>query len=1143
MNFRSIIVSIILSVVATSGSLFSQETEIRFKRITINDGLSLSSVYCIYQDSKGFMWFGTEDGLNRYDGKNFVIYRDNPLDSNSISNKWIELIYEDYNNNLWFGSKGGLTRFNPVKEYFTQYRYSEDNINGLYNDTITSLLEDTKHNLWIGTLSGLNRIDLKNNTIGRYSSDFDGLQSRINFLKMDINACIWIGTNKGLFFWDSETDLISKIDLPQVDGDVQVLALTFLKNEAYIGTNYGLIRFNPNSGKSEWYYIRRIRSTRYADQLIENLHPTAEGKIWVVTKHGLFVFNPRNNTFMREIKSLDISHSLAINTKKPFIEDSKNNVWYGTYGDGAFKIDQENNHAFNYQHNPANPQSLSENSINCIYEDRTGVIWFGTFGAGISSYDPYSHKFECIKNNPLNQNSLSSNFIWTVIESSNGLVWIGTNDKGLNVYNPVNNRFSFYTPSNQDPYSISYHSIRDIFEDSHNNIWLGTDGGGLNKYLGNGKFKAYKSVFGDSTSLSHNSVRVIYEDKDGYLWIGTRQGLNRFDPSTEKFVQYLHDDDIPNSLSNNFIYSVIYQDDAENLWIGTYGGGLNKLNIKEERFTHYRFNPEDSNSISNDIVFTIHEDKDQNLWIGTNSGLNRFDRKSGKFTRFGKEEGLPNEVIYGILPDENNNIWLSTNLGIASFNLDDYSVRSYDVSDGLQSNEFNGGAFHKGSSNKLYFAGVYGLNIIEPDKIPIAENNAQVVFTKLEVLGKDVKTADLNYTWNREISPSKIVPYNKGFIASKSIAYLDEIILEYSHRLFSVQFAALNTPNLNKIEYAYMMKHLDEDWNYSGNRNYVSYTNMQPGEYVFMVKAKNQEDRWSETNELTIKITPPFWKTWWFILLEIIIIIGIIVFNFQYFLKVRTNRLLRNQNQTIKLANEKLTESERNLKELNATKDKFFSIISHDLKNPFSSLYSLSELVVENFETSDEKSRQDMLKRIQDMVKHIYDLLENLLTWTRSQRGRIEFNPVEFNLANLIEINTNLHRIPAEKKKIKLKNKAENEVKVYADRDMINTVVRNLINNAVKFTPSDKSIFVSIEDNTQYCKVLVKDEGVGIATEDQEKLFCIDQKLKTIGTEGEKGTGLGLILCKEFVEKNGGEIKVTSQPGKGSTFSFTIPKK
>lgn len=522
MNFRSIIVSIILSVIAASVSLKAQETEIRFKRITINDGLSLSSVYCIYQDRKGFMWFGTEDGLNRYDGKNFVIYRDNPLDSNSISNKWIELIYEDYNNNLWFGSKGGLTRFNPVKEHFTQFRYSADNTNGLNNDTITSLLEDTRHNLWVGTLSGLNRIDLTSNTISRFVVDHEGLKSRINFLKMDINACIWIGTNKGLFFWDTESDLISKLDLPEADGDIQVLALTFLKNEAYIGTNYGLIRYNPNTSKSEWYYIRRIRSTRYADQLIENLHPTMDGKVWVVTKHGLFIFNPRNNTFTRKIQSLDISHSLAINTKKPFIEDSKNNIWYGTYGDGVFKIDQENDRTYNYQHNPANPQSLSENSINCIYEDRTGVIWFGTFGAGISSYDPYSHKFECIKNNPLNQNSLSSNFIWSVIESSDGLIWIGTNDKGLNIYNPSTNRFRFYTPSNRDPNSISYHSIRDIFEDSHNNIWLGTDGGGLNQYLGNGKFKVYKSIFNDSSSLSNNSVRVIYEDKDGFLYKHSR---------------------------------------------------------------------------------------------------------------------------------------------------------------------------------------------------------------------------------------------------------------------------------------------------------------------------------------------------------------------------------------------------------------------------------------------------------------------------------------------------------------------------------------------------------------------------------------------------------------------------------------------
>jgi signal transduction histidine kinase len=338
------------------------------------------------------------------------------------------------------------------------------------------------------------------------------------------------------------------------------------------------------------------------------------------------------------------------------------------------------------------------------------------------------------------------------------------------------------------------------------------------------------------------------------------------------------------------------------------------------------------------------------------------------------------------------------------------------------------------------------------------------------------------------------------------------------------------------------MENLETDWNQAGSRNYVSYANMKAGSYLLKVIAENADGVKSDPPmQLRITITPPFWLSWWFILLEVLFSTAIAVMIYVYLLKSRTNRLLKYQNQQISQANEALRKSEKNLMELNATKDKFFSIISHDLKNPFASLLSISELMVDSFDATEKEDHKAGFKKINQSVKHLLDLLENLLTWSRSQRGRIKYDPVRFNLSNLIQENVNLHKLLAEKKGIMLLSPEEDEIFAYGDRDMINSVIRNLVTNALKFTDKDKKVEIKVQPLEKQIAVSIVDEGVGIHPENMERLFRIDEKFKSTGTAGEKGTGLGLIICREFVEKNGGEIKVESQPGQGTTFSFTVP--
>ena len=608
------------------------------------------------------------------------------------------------------------------------------------------------------------------------------------------------------------------------------------------------------------------------------------------------------------------------------------------------------------------------------------------------------------------------------------------------------------------------------------------------------------------------------------------------------FRHYLMGADQKEGPPNNFIYSAIHQDQQDNLWVGTYGGGLCMINPENGTCIQYFNDPEDPNTISDNIVFSIHEDQQGRFWIGTNSGLNMFYPATGSFRRFGVSEGLANEVIYGVLPDNNNCIWLSTNLGICRFNLETFEVKNFDMNDGLQSNEFNGGSYHKGKSGKLYFGGVYGMNMIDPAAIKPVTKVTDVTLTQLEVMGQEVRIAGIDLEEEFEEDPGRIVEFEGNYYSKENISYMEEIVLDYKHRFFSVEFSALNNRQTGDLSYSYIMENLETDWNNAGTRNYVSYTNMKAGTYLLKVVAENSDGyRSNPPMQLRIIITPPMWLKWWFILLEVLVSSAIVIMVYIYLLKSRTNRLLKHQNQQISQANEALRKSEKNLMELNATKDKFFSIISHDLKNPFSSLLSISDLMVDSFNDTEEEDHKAGFKKINQSVKHLLDLLENLLTWSRSQRGRIKYDPVRFNLSNLVQENINLHRLLAERKGIMLLSSQQDEIYAYGDRDMINSVIRNLVTNAVKFTHKDRKVEIQLKAREKNIEVKIVDEGIGIATEQVEKLFRIDEKFKSTGTAGEKGTGLGLIICKEFVEKNGGEITVKSAPGKGSVFSFTVP--
>jgi serine phosphatase RsbU (regulator of sigma subunit)/ligand-binding sensor domain-containing protein len=762
----------------------AQDAKIKFERISLEQGLSQSVVTCILQDSRGFMWFGTLDGLNKYDGYGFTVYKYDPLDSSSLSDNSISAIYEDDSGRLWIGTRAGLNKFDRKTEKFTRYQHDPANPHSLSHNAVTSIYADSpatagRNMLWIGTFAGgLNKLVLSPADGGEGS---DRQKEQFVHFKHDPKNPSSLSHDR---IWSIYEDQSGSLWITTIGG--------------------GLSRLS--------------RDDREKEQFIRYQH------------------DPPNPT------------SLSHNTARPIVEDKSGTLWIGTSGglSRLIRDDREKETFVHYPNDPADPNSLSNNDVWSIYEDQSGTLWIGTYGGGLNKFSKEKEKFAHVKKDPANPNSLGHNMVMSICEDHTGTLWIGTGGGGLDKLDAKSRGFINYRHNPADPYSLSNDGVAAIYEDRSGTLWIGT-GEGLNKLdRDRGRFIRYQHDPANPHSLSAMGVSAIYEDDSGTLWIGTGNGgLNKLDKANERFVHYQHDPANPSSISDNTVYA-IFENDAHSLWIGT-TSGLNKFDKAKEQFIHYSHDPANPKSLSNNRIFSIYADPDSAesvLWIGTwGGGLNRFDIKSETFSHFTERDGLPNGVIYGILGDNGGNLWLSTNRGLSNFDPKTKTFRNYDVDDGLQSNEFNQGAYFKSKAGEMFLGGINGFNRFYPDRVKDNPHVPPVVLTAFKKFDKLVEL-------------------------DTAIAEVKEIKLSYKDNFFSFTFAALDYTNPNKNQYAYKLEGFDSDWIYCGTRRYASYTNLDGGEYLFRVKGSNNDGVWNEEG-ITIKIivTPPFWKTWWFLAL------------------------------------------------------------------------------------------------------------------------------------------------------------------------------------------------------------------------------------------------------------------------------------
>ena len=799
----------------------SPRQHLRFERISLEQGLSQSTVFCMLQDSQGFMWFGTEDGLNKYDGYTFTVYKNDSDDPNSLGSNWISAMLEDDSGALWIGTRdGGLDRYDRTLDQFTHYRNDPEDSTSLSDDEITALYQDPDGVLWIGTGSGgLDRFDQEYEGFIHYQHDPSDPNSpssnAVSIIYDDQEGTLWIGTADG-----------------------------------------GLNRFDSENERW-WHYVNDPSDPHsLSHDNITAISEDQSGALWVGTKGGgLDRFDQENKWFIHYQHDPDDRESLSDDEITAIYQDREGVLWIGTFFGGLNRFDSKKETFAHYQNAPGDPHSLSSNAVKSIFQDREGVLWFGTIAGGISKLSMGRWNFAHYKNDPGDPNSLGDNMVRALCQSPEGDLWIGTMFGGLDKFDRENGTWEHYRHDPDDPSSLSNDWVSAIYADHSGALWIGTRSA-LDRFdpetgsaLGEGTFTHYQADPNGPPRSRSNNVTAIHESHEGDFWIGTEDGLFRFDRDNENWNHhYRHDPNEPQSLSN-IVLSILEDQDGA-LWIGTVGGGLDRLDMEKETITRYQNDPDDPNSLINNFVMSTFQDQDDALWIATLGGFDRFDPATETSTHYREKDGLPNDTVYCVLEDRGGHLWLGTNNGLSRFDPHLETFTNYDVNDGLQSNEFNAGACHVSDSGEMFFGGIGGFNAFFPEYVQDNPSIPPIVLTSLVHSGEQV-------------------------ILDHTGEDMFEVTFEWPDNAFEFEFAALSFAHPEKNQYAYYLEGFEETWNYVGTRRNGQYTNLPGGTYTLRVKGSNNDGVWNEAGTaVKITIVPPFWQTWWFVGAAILALAG-----------------------------------------------------------------------------------------------------------------------------------------------------------------------------------------------------------------------------------------------------------------------------
>jgi len=793
---------------------FCNSQNLQFDHIGTQEGLSQMNVTCIMQEVRGFIWIGTDDGLNRYDGYQFTTYHHNPKDNNSLSSNFVSDIKQDKEGNLWIATKNGLNKLDFKTGRFIRYMHDAVNSNSISGNRLNKLAMDADDNLWIATeATGLECFDIRKNIFKHYiHSDADKASisnDAILSIYEDSKHRLWIATFSELNLFDKQTR--------------------------------SFIKFPDSKAK-------RLRS----------IFEDSRQQLWVGThEEGLFLFNPVNSSFTQYKHDEKISGSISSGAILSLNEDEKGNLWVGIENVGLSIFDRSTGKFRVQVHDEIDRHSINGNSIYAICKDRVGNMWLGAYSAGISLYKRNTGSFIAYRHNSTAA-SISNNFVWDILEDSHKNIWVATDGGGVNKLDAISGKIANYRQAN----GLSGNYVLVLEEDDDGDIWMGTWGDGITLFSPKKhRFTYIKHNPNSPNSLSGANVYALAQSKDKKMWIGTIDGgLNCYDKKTNTFTHFIPNTNDPKSISSNSIFSLL-EDRAGNLWIGTTDNGLNFMDLKTNTFTRYTYT-KNGTGLSNNSVPDIFEDHSGIIWISTFDGLDKFDPKTKTFTVYNTEQGLPSNTIYAVREGDDNKIWISTNHGLSAYDQVTGKFKNYTTEDGLQDNEFKPHSALKASDGRLYFGGINGFNVFSPFDIVKPIGFPPIVITSFRIFNKPITNGAKNGDTSQK---------------EQNISDIGRLSLSYKQTFFSIEYAALDFSSADKKRYAFMLEGFDKEWNDVGSRNTASYTNVPPGQYAFKVKYQNSAGLWSpEYTKLQIIVRPPFWLTWWFITLATLGVIGCI---------------------------------------------------------------------------------------------------------------------------------------------------------------------------------------------------------------------------------------------------------------------------
>ena len=1178
--------------------LFALEPrDFEFRHLSSKEGLTDDKVRAILKDSHGFMWFGTWGGLNRYDGYQFKVYKKRLNNPNSLSNDIVTAIHEDKSGIIWLGTIGGLNRFDPATEQFKRYVHNPHDSKSLSHDILVSIAEDKNGILWIGSWGGgLIRFDPSNEQFTTYVHDSQNTSS--------------------------------------ISGDYVTAVHQARDNRYWVMTRFnGLNLFDPSTQTFRHFpLLGKNEGSEWGQNIF---HEDDFGTLWLTSRKALYAINPK--AYKLNHYTPKSSDELSI---KGVVAGIRGDLW--VYGSGKrsslYKFDKKKKQLI--------PYSTREN-LNVVYGDDSGLLWIGTMRFGIMLFDQNPPKFNRVTHDPKGEKGPPDKQILSLSEDDSGNFWLGTS-KNVIHWNRKTGKFTPYQGNLKIPAGIRKTSrCWKVLSDSNGKIWFTSEDYGIDRLDPvTGNLKNYRHIPADKKSLTSDYTIALLGDKDDTIWIGTDKGLNRYDPDHDWFDRFYIDPSKPENPLNNII--TIIEDSNGLLWTGSWYGGLSCFDKTKGQFIKsYRHAPTDSNSIISNTVNVIHERRDGRFWVGTSNGLSLFDPETEKFKHFTEEDGLPNSYVKGILEDDKQRLWISTEKGLSLFNPETMVFRNYDISDGLHSNQFAQGSYTKGSSGEFFFGGMNGFSYFYPERVKDNPYIPPIHITDFQLFNKSV-------------------PIKPDSILTRAISSTDRIILSHNQNIFSMEFASLSYRFPEKNRYRYKLVGLDKNWNeVDSKRRYVTYTSLDPGEYVFQVQGSNNDGVWNEKGtSLTIKILPPWWQTWWAWMLYALS--GALLFYGVMRLRLRASERQRlllqekvdartaelrklsqatenspasvvvtDKNGTIEYVNQTFcevtgysadeaigqnprilksgnrseqyykelwdtilsgkiwrgefrnirkngdkywesasispimdeegeithfvavkqdtTERKRMEREIIAAKEKaeeatraksdFLANMSHEIRTPMNAVIGMAHLALKTDLTS---KQWDYISKIQSSANSLLGIINDILDFSKIEAGKLEMEEVEFDLSEALDNVANVITVKAQEK--------ENlEVLFYLDTKVpnlllgdplrLNQILVNLGNNAVKFTERGEIVLMtrikSRSDDKITLEFSMRDTGIGMTEEQQSKLFQSFSQADSSITRKFGGTGLGLTISKRLINMMGGDIWVESEPGKGTTFSFT----